>query len=176
MVKRNPQGIVYHPQSTPESRKEWREAIIAVLEREMKSGESQIDRRKITKAVREVSRLAKKESDEALGIPMNEIRIPCRFMLGGIWVDVEIVEDLTHKDNAFGQANFNDSRIRIQPNVLGTPRAVQDIERTFFHELTHFLFHMAGEYEYRDDEKRIDVFSRLLHQAMKTACYMETHE
>ena len=167
MAKRKERPIVYHPQSTPESRKEWREAIIAVLEREM----SNRTKSKNDKPAPPITKRRTKGADNPPAVPMNEIPIPRRFMLGGIWVDVEIVEDLTHKDNAFGQANFNDSRIRIQPNVLGTPRAVQDIERTFFHELTHFLFHMAGEYEYRDDEKRIDVFSRLLHQAMKTAVY-----
>lgn len=136
-------------------------------------GKPKIDRRKIKKAVQAVTRLAKKETDRALGVPMNEIPIPRRFMLGGIWVSVEMVDDLVHKDNAFGQALFNDNKIKIQLNNQGITRETQDMERTFFHELAHFLFHMAGEYEYRDNETKIDVFSRLLHQAMKTAVFDE---
>lgn len=128
-------------------------------------GKTSIDRRKIRKAVREVVRLS------GADIPLNPIPIPRKFMLGGIWIDVEVTEDLVHKDNAFGQANFNDNKIKIQPNVQGSPRSAQDIERTFCHELMHFLCHMAGEYEFRDNEQKIDVFSRLLHQSLKTAIY-----
>lgn len=115
--------------------------------------------------------MAKQKERKAIGIPLNDIPIPKRFMLGGIWIDVEVTEDLVHKDNAFGQANFNDNKIKIQPSVQGLPRSIQDIERTFFHELMHFLCHMAGEYDLRDNEQKIDVFSRLLHQALKMSVF-----
>ncbi len=128
-------------------------------------GKTSIDRRKIRKAVREVVRLS------GADIPLNPIPIPRRFMLGGVWIEVEVTDDLAHKDNAFGRANFNDNKIELQANVNGSPRKNQDIERTFFHELAHMLCHVAGEYEFRDNEQRIDVFSRLMHQAWRTAVY-----
>ncbi len=45
------------------------------------------------------------------------------------------------------------------------------LEGTFCHELVHIMLYFAGEHELRNNEKFVDVFSGLLHQALTTAVY-----
>ena len=104
-------------------------------------------------------------------IGLNDIPIPSRFMLGGIEIEVIYDSVLLHKEDALGQADYDNSRIYLQDNVQGVFRSKQEIELAFFHELTHMVLHTVGERELRDNEKFVDAVSRIFHQAFKTANY-----
>lgn len=49
---------------------------------------------------------------------------------------------------------------------MATPRTKQ--EHIYLHELTHLIFHMLGEKDLYENERIIDSFSGLLHQALTT--------
>jgi hypothetical protein len=66
---------------------------------------------------------------------------------------------------------YSKNVIEIQKNNGGITRPTEMQEHTFLHELTHFILNAMGESELRGNEKFVDVFSGLLHQALVTMEY-----
>lgn len=101
---------------------------------------------------------------------MNKVKIPKEFTIFGQTIKVEMVKDLTNSDGAslYGEAVYGKNLIRINTSF---PREKQ--EWTFLHELLHHILNALSEDNATQDEKFVDTFSGLLHQALTTAKYME---
>lgn len=95
--------------------------------------------------------------------------IPRAIWLNAQRIQVEMVEDIAHKDDAFGMSLYLENRIRLQKSTTSVPRELADIEKTYFHELVHWILHAMGENELGENEKFVDTFGRLLHQAIVMA-------
>ena len=99
------------------------------------------------------------------------MQIPKRFKLLGQTIEVVENPSLGVTDDARGMAHYRMSKIEIQPNGENNPFPDSHIGHTFCHELTHFLFHLAGYPEDRSDEIKVDRIAGLLHQALTTMEY-----
>lgn len=98
-------------------------------------------------------------------------RIPSCVKLFGTVIIVEFDEKLVTDHDCVGISMYREARIKIQPDTPAYPRTQQQIEHTFFHELTHFILDAMVESELRTNEKFVDVFSGLLHQALTSMEY-----
>jgi Zn-dependent peptidase ImmA (M78 family) len=99
------------------------------------------------------------------------IKIPSRLKLLGQTILVKYVDSLNDENDADGRAVYRKNVIEIQKNNGGITRPTEMQEHTFLHELTHFILNAMGESELRGNEKFVDVFSGLLHQALVTMEY-----
>lgn len=102
---------------------------------------------------------------------MANIKIPSRLKLLGQTILVKYVDSLNDENDADGRAVYRKNVIEIQKNNGGITRPTEMQEHTFLHELTHFILNAMGESELRGNEKFVDVFSGLLHQALVTMEY-----
>ena len=89
----------------------------------------------------------------------------------GETISVEYDPLLTVRDDCRGQASYRTSRILLQPSSETWPRSATDIEHTFCHELTHHILNKMFRDDLNGDEKFVDVFAGLLHQALVTMKY-----
>jgi len=101
------------------------------------------------------------------------LRIPKRFQLMGQTIEVVYDASLNDVDDNVGQTRYRRNQIALQKNVEGVFRPQSKIEQTFCHELIHWILYMFGEEKLRLDEKFVDTFSGLLHQAITTMEYEE---
>jgi hypothetical protein len=101
----------------------------------------------------------------------DALEIPKRFKLYGHTIEVEWDSMLAHREDARGLAVYREGKILLQPSTGSNPMPQSHIEQAFCHELTHFLFSMAGYEEDRANEEKIERVSNLLHQAFTTAEY-----
>lgn len=99
------------------------------------------------------------------------LRIPKAFKLFGQTIAVEWVHRLTEEQDAVGEARFRKNCIVLQQNNEEISRPQTQIEATFCHELVHWIFFMMDEDDLRKNEKLVDNFGRLLHQALTTMEY-----
>ena len=103
----------------------------------------------------------------------EKMKIPKRFKLMGQTIEIVYDASLNDVDDNVGQTRYRRNQIVLQSHVEGVFRLPSSIEKTFLHELFHWLFHMAGEEELRNNERLIAVLAGLLHQAMTTMEYEE---
>jgi len=96
------------------------------------------------------------------------MKIPKEFKLMGETIKVRFVSDLNYKDDFEGVSKYRDSEILIQESTNTWPRTQEQIEQTFLHELTHYILEKLNERELRDNEKFVNTFAGLLHQALTT--------
>ena len=97
------------------------------------------------------------------------MQIPKSFELFGQTINVVYVDDLAKNKDRYGESIFESNLIRLQTPSDNLPKAL--IEQTFQHELVHWLYYLLGEEKLCDNEKHIDRFSHLLHQALTTSKY-----
>ena len=103
---------------------------------------------------------------------MGEIlRIPKSFQLLGQTITVEWMDRLIEDQDAVGESHYRKNRIVLQQHNDGIVRPQTQSEATFCHELVHWIFFMMNEDDLRKNEKLVDVFGRLLHQALITMEY-----
>lgn len=95
--------------------------------------------------------------------------IPVRFTLFGSEYRVIFDDNLRTESSLEGTHNYYTKEITLQPEAKGQTRDA--VEHAFFHELVHAILVQSGESELNQNEKFIDIFAGLLHQAMKTAKY-----
>lgn len=104
----------------------------------------------------------------------NEIKIPKEFELFGRTVKVEWDNDVLNDKELYGQANYRKNVIAITNTccIDGKMKKLpqDNVNETYFHELVHFILN-SMKHELNDDEKFVNDFSGLLHQALKTAKY-----
>lgn len=108
------------------------------------------------------------------------MKIPTRFKLLGQTIEVVWNKELTSEQDWSGAAVYRRNRIEIQPSLEGHPRTQEQIEHTFFHELTHWVLYYAAAFypsqkeHLHQDEGLVDLVGGLLHQAFSTMEYEET--
>lgn len=93
------------------------------------------------------------------------MNIPEKFNLAGQTVTVIQDKDLLGKEDIFGCFDPKQMVISInKPGVISQERS----EQAFFHELVHAILDEMGEVKLSKNERFVDSFSTLLHQAIKT--------
>lgn len=101
----------------------------------------------------------------------EKMKIPKRFKLFGKTITVKINQKAMDDDDLRGQAKYRKDEIILQDSKLGRTSTQKDTEQTFYHELTHWIFHLMSERELDGNEKLVNTFSSLLHQALTTMEY-----
>ena len=94
------------------------------------------------------------------------MKIPKKFSLMGKDIRV-LYSNLLVADHGIEGAQ-KDNRIIIQRDSSQLNLGRQEIEHTFCHEMVHSILQAMNEDEMRKNEKFVDVFSALLHQAINS--------
>ncbi len=100
------------------------------------------------------------------------MKIPTSFKQYAQEVTVRYKKNLSNKHGSWGKCYYDSNEIELQDlNYESVNVPPGKLEETFIHELVHVILYFAGESELRNNEKFVDVFSGLLHQALTTAVY-----
>jgi hypothetical protein len=90
--------------------------------------------------------------------------IPSEFQLAGLMIKVILDPDLFKNRKVLGEARYHDQQIILDTSILKG----ESLEQNFFHELVHWIFYIMNEDDMRNNEKLVDMFAYLLHQAFKS--------
>lgn len=99
------------------------------------------------------------------------MKIPKNLKLFGYEIEVKMDDKLKYEKDCFGIAEFHRNRIVLQSNNIEKLVPNVQIEKHFLHELIHFILYMMGEETLTYNEKFVDLFARLLQQALETMEY-----
>ena len=106
------------------------------------------------------------------------MKIPKSFKLAGQTIRVQFESKIrgSKRDNGsevevIGLAEYDANRIRLQKTAGGKIMPQDKIEQAFMHELIHHLLSVMGENKLSGNEKFVDTFASLLHQALTTMEY-----
>lgn len=99
------------------------------------------------------------------------MKIPKKLKLFGYEIEVKMDDKLKYEKDCVGIAEFHRNRIVLQSNNIEKPLLNVQIEKHFLHELIHFILYMMGENDLTYNEKFVDMFARLLQQALETMEY-----
>lgn len=102
---------------------------------------------------------------------MSKLRIPSRYTLLGQTIQVAMDKSLMATHDARGMYSPIPYIVMLHPQDVAVGHFQQSVEQTFCHELTHSILHMMGEQKLYDNEKFVDLFGHLLHQALTTMEY-----
>jgi hypothetical protein len=92
------------------------------------------------------------------------MKIPTKLSLYGLDINVVTNNEFVKMSGCIGKADYNRQMI-----VLDREAASEQItEQSYLHELTHFILFVMEEHELRTNEKFVDRFASLLHQAITT--------
>jgi hypothetical protein len=97
------------------------------------------------------------------------MEIPTKFTLLGSQYTVELDENLRDTDGVEAWHSYRQKKIKL--HSPGAGHTVDAVGHAFFHELTHAILCQMNESDINNNEKFVDIFGGLLHQAMKTAEY-----
>lgn len=100
---------------------------------------------------------------------MNRM-IPKEFYLHGIKYLVKIADNLLGENDNLGEASYRLEEIRLQNILPGIPLTPLRQEQVFWHEVVHHILREMQSKK-KDDEKFVELFSSLLHQALTTMKY-----
>lgn len=98
-------------------------------------------------------------------------KIPKAFYLHGQRIVVNGVDHIGAENGTLGEARIAKNEIVLQNNSNGYARSASQIEQTFLHELVHFILSHMDQEELCGEEKFVNGFASLLHQAMVTMEY-----
>ena len=94
------------------------------------------------------------------------MNIPATFqLLGRTWTVTQDSQETKHK-HLMGECQNNRNTIKLTKGLEGEDFPQDEVEQTFFHELTHAVLFTMGKNKLNEDEKFVDVFAGLLHQAL----------
>ena len=100
------------------------------------------------------------------------MKIPTSFKLMGQTIRVQFETRIKgDKAEVLGRAEYDTNFIRLQRTAAGKLLPQEKIEQVFIHELTHHVLSLMGEDKLSSNEKFVDSFSALLHQALTTMEY-----
>ena len=92
--------------------------------------------------------------------------IPATFkLMGRTWTVEQDSLQCEHQRN-MGLCQNNRNKILLLSKLEGEDMPKDEVEQTFFHELTHAVLFTMGKDKLNEDEKFVDVFAGLLHQAL----------
>ena len=96
---------------------------------------------------------------------MNTYTYPKAFKLAGHTIAVKLDKDLMTIEDSYGNYSERTSTINlVAPGAISKSK----IEQTFFHELVHAILDELGELDLSKNERFVDSFSTLLHQAISS--------
>lgn len=99
------------------------------------------------------------------------MKIPKKFKLFGTTYKVLWDNQRMNDKQYYGLCDSSKSEITLS-TTKGLDELSEDlIVDTWYHERTHAILDMMNEYELSENEKFVDVFSKLLRQADETAEY-----
>jgi hypothetical protein len=99
------------------------------------------------------------------------MKIPTSFQLIDQTIKVIFDDRLVIDHDCHGRVNYDLNEILLSPDSKEFPWSEDQQNHAFLHELTHFIFKRSGEDKLSKNERVVNLFSRLLYQALKT---MET--
>lgn len=102
---------------------------------------------------------------------MNDIKIPKEFTLFSQNIIVEFNNQRCSDSSALGITRDCVNKILLATASDNDELPNDTIEQTFLHEVVHQILYKMSEYDIAKNEKFVDLFSKLLHQFMKTAKY-----
>ena len=98
----------------------------------------------------------------------QEMKIPKKFQLFGTTVNVVFDNKRCNDKSVYGLFDYSKSEITMS-TVEGVESISEDkIMDTFYHERTHAILNAMHEDELSSNEKFVDVFSKLLRQAIES--------
>lgn len=99
------------------------------------------------------------------------MNIPKQYKVGGVSVDVELVERFG--SGKLGECMLASGKVKIAENFMCDNEQYEQSEaskeNTFYHELTHSILDTMAEFELSGNEKFVSTFSSLLTEAMRSA-------
>lgn len=99
------------------------------------------------------------------------MKIPKSFELIDQTITIEFDDRLTVDHDCHGMVEYDLNKILLSPDDKAFPWNEDQQFHAFLHEMTHFIFKRIGEDKLTKNEKIVNLFSRALHQIMKTAKY-----
>ena len=96
--------------------------------------------------------------------------IPILVQLGGSTIQVLKVDNGIN-GNKVGECSLTASTIKITTECNNKPTSNDYQEASYYHELVHGILQTMGEFDKDSDERFVEGFANLLHQAIKTAKY-----
>ncbi len=99
------------------------------------------------------------------------MQIPKRFKLLGYTIEVKEEPAAYWENGRYGACTIEGGWIKIAPISEAHPVSQSSVERTFFHELTHLCLDCTEQADLSKNEKFVDAFAGLLHQAVTTMEY-----
>lgn len=94
--------------------------------------------------------------------------IPKSFKIFGQTIKVQMVKTLVSDEEAVGLWLANENKIKLQKSSEKYPIKEENIEQTFYHELTHCILDKIGHNELSSNEEFVERFAQALHQVVKT--------
>ncbi len=94
------------------------------------------------------------------------MKIPKKYKLFDSEIAVEFIDDLMQSTDCYGQ--WYESRSLIKLQTINDAYTDDSAQATFCHEFVHSILTNMGEFELNQNEKFIDIFSKLLKQALNT--------
>lgn len=100
-----------------------------------------------------------------------EGNVPKSFEIFGQTITVVFVDNLARERDVDGEAHHRLNEIRIQKNTNGNFRTDEQIDETFWHEVTHVILEKLQYHKLNNDEQFVGRFGSALQQVIKTSKY-----
>ena len=101
----------------------------------------------------------------------NKIIIPREFKLNGKKITVEFDDDYCEDEGYLGEADFDLKLITLTKKDGKKRLPKQEIDTTFFHELTHLILDAANRHQLKYNEDFVDAVGLLLYEYERTKKY-----
>lgn len=98
----------------------------------------------------------------------NKIFIPSEFKLNKERIKVEFDNDYCNKESLYGEADFSERVITLSNIDKGRKMKKEEIDKTFYHELMHFLFDAIGKERMKYDEELVEALAIALYEFERT--------
>jgi predicted SprT family Zn-dependent metalloprotease len=90
----------------------------------------------------------------------KRLRIPTKFNLAAIKIEVENDPKFAETTNCIGQTFYQAQKIVL--DMDHTPK--EFTEHAFCHEVVHYILYVMGEHALRQNEKFVDLFAHFMYQ------------
>lgn len=99
------------------------------------------------------------------------MKIPKKFKLLGHTIEVMEDNSRYYEKNSYGACSYEQHWIKLVMPSEHHPVTETSLEHTFLHELVHMMLYYTEHSDLTDNEKFVDLFAGLLHQALTTMEY-----
>ena len=102
--------------------------------------------------------------------------IPKRIHIFGHNIDILWNENLAADDSKTGISDFRRGTITIQPSCIQMNRTYDSVQRTYYHEVIHFILALLDYSDLTFDEHFVELVAGGLHQVISTAEFEEIED